>query len=127
MTLRTWISLILIVFSCFHASVSSAQQTNQNSRNFKRGVATVLFSTLGGAVLGLSTLSFYGEPQEHTENITTGALLGALAGGTYLLYSSSLPQPAPVDYSQSFDEQLKNKKALASAKAPVLISYHFEF
>lgn len=126
MTLRTWISLILIVFSCFHTSVSSAQQ-NQNSRNLKRGVATVLFSTLGGAILGLSTLSFYGEPQEHTENITTGALIGALAGGAYLLYDTSRPQPAPVDYTQSFDEQLKNKKALASAKAPVLVSYQFDF
>jgi hypothetical protein len=124
MTLRTWISLTLIVFSCFHTSVSSAQQS---SRNVKRGVATVLFSTLGGAILGLSTLSFYGEPQEHTENITTGALIGALAGGGYLLYASSQPQPAPVDYTQSFDEQLKNKKALASAKAPVLISYQFDF
>lgn len=124
MTLRTWISLILIVFSCFHASVSSAQQS---SRNVKRGVATVLFSTLGGAILGLSTLSFYGEPQEHTENITTGALLGAIAGGGYLLYSASAPTPAPVDYSQSIDEQIKNKKALASAKAPVLVSYQFDF
>ena len=124
MTLRTWISLILIVFSCFHTSVGSAQQ---NGRNFKRGVATVLFSTLGGAVLGLSTLSFYGEPQEHTDNITTGALIGALAGGAYLLYDSSLPQAAPVDYTQSFDEQMKNKKALASAKAPVLVSYQFDF
>lgn len=124
MTLRTWISLILIVFSCFHASVSSAQQ---NSRNVKRGVATVLFSTLGGAILGLSTLSFYGEPQEHTDNIMTGALVGLIAGSGYLLYSTSQPEPAPVDYTQSFDEQMKNKKALASAKAPVLFSYQFGF
>jgi hypothetical protein len=123
MTLRTWISLILIAFSCFHTSVSSAQ----NSRNIKRGVATVLFSTLGGAILGLSTLPFYGEPQEHTENIATGALIGALAGGGYLLYDSSRPEPVPVDYTQSFDDQLKNKKALASAKAPVLVSYQFDF
>ena len=124
MTLRTWISLILIVFSCFHVSVSSAQQ---NSRNVKRGVATVLFSTLGGAILGLSTLSFYGEPQEHTENIMTGALVGLIAGSGYLLYSTSQPEPAPVDYTQSFEEQMKNKKALASAKAPVLFSYQFDF
>lgn len=124
MTLRTWISLILIVLSCFHTSVSSAQQSG---RNFKRGVATVLFSTLGGAILGLSTLSFYGEPQEHTENITTGALLGALAGGGYLLYAASAPAPTPVDYSQSFDDAVKSKKALASAKAPILVSYQFDF
>ena len=124
MTLRTWISLILIVFSCFHVSVSSAQQ---NSRNVKRGVATVLFSTLGGAILGLSTLSFYGEPQEHTENIMTGALVGLIAGSGYLLYSTSQAEPAPVDYTQSFEEQMKNKKALASAKAPILVSYQFEF
>ena len=124
MTLRKWISIILLVYSCFHASVSSAQQ---GGRNFKRGVATILFSTLGGAVLGLSTLSFYGEPQEHTNNIVTGALLGAVGGSAYLLYDSATPAPTPIDYTQSFDEQIKNKKALASAKAPTLVNYQFEF
>lgn len=124
MTVRKWTTLILIALTIGHSSVSSAQQSG---KTFKRGVATILFSTLGGAILGLSTLSFYGEPQEHTENITTGALLGALAGAGYLVYDSSRVREGSYDISQSLEEQMRNKRALASAKAPVLVSYKFEF
>lgn len=35
---------------------------------------------LGGAILGLSTLSFYDEPSQHIRNIYTGAALGIVAG-----------------------------------------------
>lgn len=51
----------------------------------RRGVAVVMFAGLAGAVLGASTLSFYGEPQEHVNNIWTGLAVGALLGGGYVL------------------------------------------
>lgn len=54
-------------------------------QNWRRGTAIVLFAGVGGGILGLSTLSFYGRPQEHTGNITTGALLGVLGGLTYVM------------------------------------------
>lgn len=38
--------------------------------------------------MGLSTLSFYGKPQEHTDNITTGVLIGFLAGVSYVMYDN---------------------------------------
>lgn len=127
MTLRKWTTLILIALTIGHSSMSLAQQSQQSGKSFKRGVATILFSTLGGAVLGLSTLSFYGDPEEHTENISTGALLGLLAGSGYLVYDSSRPPQGSYDISQSFEDQMKNKRALANAKAPVVISYQFDF
>ena len=64
----------------------SAQSQSQSS--FKRTTATILFSSIGGGVLGLSTLSFYGKPQEHTDNITTGVLIGFIAGLSYVLYDN---------------------------------------
>ena len=60
----------------------------QSQSVFKRTTATILFSSIGGGVLGLSTLSFYGKPQEHTDNITTGVLIGFIAGLSYVLYDN---------------------------------------
>lgn len=48
--------------------------------SFRKNFATVMFCGLGGAVLGLSTLSFYGKPDEHIGNISTGFALGVLGG-----------------------------------------------
>lgn len=41
---------------------------------------TVGISTATGAVLGASTLPFYGQPGDHTNNIFYGAAVGAVAG-----------------------------------------------
>jgi hypothetical protein len=47
---------------------------------FRKSFATVMFCGLGGAVLGLSTLSFYGKPDEHIGNISTGFAIGIIGG-----------------------------------------------
>jgi hypothetical protein len=75
--------------------VSSAQMQAQASTNseligFRRGLATVMLAGLGGAILGLSTLSFYGDPQEHVGNIWTGLAVGALGGGLYVASQSRI-------------------------------------
>lgn len=58
---------------------------SEPGQNLKRNTAIILFSSLGGAILGLSTLSFYGQPENHLGNITTGAALGAGLGFAYVL------------------------------------------
>lgn len=87
----------LLVFSIVMFSISSFAQesggTSTTVYSFKRGTAIVFFSAVGGAILGLSTLSFYGEPREHTGNITLGAALGLAAGAGYLVWESSQPPP----------------------------------
>lgn len=55
----------------------------------RRQIATIIFAGLGGAVLGLSTLSFYGEPQEHASNIATGFGLGIIGGVAYVSYKTT--------------------------------------
>lgn len=67
-------------------TINRAQAQSQST--FKRTTATILFSSIGGGVLGLSTLSFYGKPQEHTDNITTGVLIGFIAGVSYVMYDN---------------------------------------
>ena len=76
------------LFLCM-ASVASAQQTSTTTTGVRRGVAVVMFAGLAGAVLGLSTLSFYGEPQEHINNIWTGLAVGVVVGGAYVFSQAS--------------------------------------
>lgn len=94
---------LLIIFSIFIlASINGYAQNNPwdaplggagrtedpSYREFRRGLATIIYSSLGGAVLGLSTLPFYTKPEEHTGNITSGALAGLLAGTAYLIFNN---------------------------------------
>ena len=48
---------------------------------------TVGAATLGGAILGASTLPFYEESTEHTNNILYGAAIGAVVGVLISAYS----------------------------------------
>jgi hypothetical protein len=75
-------SLALSLFAS--TAVHAQSSTTSGLTGFRRGLATVMFAGLGGAVLGLSTLSFYGEPQEHIGNIWTGLALGVLGGTAYI-------------------------------------------
>jgi len=96
--------VILFLICVLALAQNSFAQTSSTSglTGFRRGLATVMFAGLGGAVLGLSTLSFYGEPQDHIGNIWTGLAIGVIGGATYVLTqnpsSSSMaldPVPKP--------------------------------
>lgn len=76
------LSLLLALFLLGNQALAESQIT------VRRGVAFSIFSSIGGAVLGLSTLPFYDNPQDHTNNINIGALLGLLVGGGYMLRES---------------------------------------
>lgn len=65
----------------------SFAQESSGRTNF----AIAMYSAMGGAVLGLSTLSFYDKPNEHTDNVTIGAGLGLLLGLSYISYRSFAP------------------------------------
>jgi len=49
----------------------------------------VVGSGLGGALLGLSTLSFVSEPSDHLKNILVGGALGVIAGVAVVAYSTA--------------------------------------
>lgn len=127
MSIRSGLVLIL---SCvlLTSSISGAQTQTQTGRAVKRNVAAVLFASLGGAILGLSTLPFYGEPHEHTGNISTGALIGLAAGLGYVIYDSTKPSGAQYEYSEFLEmEKLQNKKMARVASTPAMVQMSFDF
>jgi hypothetical protein len=82
---------IFLTFLCvLMVSQMSIAQTSSSSHmtGVRRGLATIMLAGLGGAILGLSTLSFYGEPQEHVGNIWTGLAAGLIGGSAYVLSQS---------------------------------------
>ncbi len=112
--------ILLILICAVTFSQMSFAQTSSGFMGVRRGVATVMLAGLGGAVLGLSTLSFYGEPQEHIGNIWTGLALGAVGGAAYILtqqnqnYTSAMAlDPIP--------------KTQTAKKTPPLLSYTWDF
>lgn len=113
---------IIICLILFLSSFGWAQ-ANVSSSPFKRTTATILFASIGGGILGLSTLSFYGKPQEHTDNITTGVLLGFLMGVGYVVYeSASVPSASGKSFS-SFKEMY----AYSPKTVPTLISWNYSW
>lgn len=114
-------NLLVSIFVILFLTQAGWAQSNLNSSTFKRTTATILFASIAGGVLGLSTLSFYGKPQEHTDNITTGVLVGFLAGVGYVSYDNYQQAP-PTTFSQ-IDNSLKSSKN----KYPVLVSWQYNW
>lgn len=124
MTPRKWTSFLLVALMLISTSLAP---THANA-SAKRSLAAVLFASLGGAIVGLSTLSFYGEPQEHTNSITLGALVGFAGGVGYAVYDSSRPTPPMYEYGSVFEREQLNRKALVTnTKASPMVSVTFNF
>lgn len=70
----------------------------------RRQLATIIFAGLAGGVLGLSTLSFYGRPQDKLSNIPLGAAIGIITGVTYTTFKAAT-QPKDF-YSRSEGPEL---------------------
>lgn len=114
----------IIFFEVLTPQVTYAQTTPQSTPTaFRRNIGTVLFATLGGALLGLSTLSFYKNAQDHTNNISMGALLGFAGGVGYVAYTNTQVGSRGDLYSEM---EMEMKKVPTNA-APLLVSYQFEF
>lgn len=77
----------LPVFSAPKDSMSGGQSSV--STGPKKQIATIIFAGLAGAVLGLSTLSFYGRPQDKLPNIGVGFALGIIIGAGFTTYKAA--------------------------------------
>lgn len=55
----------------------------------RKQLATIVFAGLGGAILGLSTLSFYGRPQDNLRNIAIGFAVGIIAGTALVTFKAA--------------------------------------
>jgi hypothetical protein len=91
---------ILLVSSAF------AQDTPDFVKNTQQDILLVGAAGAGGAVLGLSTLSFYDTPSKHISNIWTGAAIGIIAGVIIVAYNSA----------QKGSEELISKKDFGTSE-----------
>ena len=99
------------------ASTAFAQDTTTVTKKSgpRRQLATILFCGLGGALLGLSTLSFYGRPQDYLGNIGLGFAVGVIGGTIYVTYKSATTK----DYSDEAALQDNSKFLWAPMVAQV--------
>ena len=99
----------------------------------RKQLATIVFAGLGGAILGLSTLSFYGRPQEKLSNIAIGFAFGIIAGTAFVTFKAATnPQEL-----YGFSEETANSMRLLAASselaprvdvdAPLSASWEFRF
>lgn len=58
-------------------------------KNTQADLMIVAGAGIGGAILGLSTLSFVDKPSKHVANIWTGAAIGVIAGVIFVAYNSA--------------------------------------
>lgn len=116
---------------------SFAQQQTQTEEEAKpksgtrRQLATIIFAGLGGAVLGLSTLSFYGRPQDKLSNIAIGFAIGVIGGTIYVTYGAATK---PREFYGSIDDhnkfQMPQRPTVLQAQsesAPPILGMNFQF
>lgn len=89
------IKLVLCFLLAFQFSLTPAMAQSPRTKGVttssgpRKQLATIIFSGLAGAILGLSTLSFYGRPQDHLSNMGVGLALGIIAGTTYTTWQAA--------------------------------------
>jgi hypothetical protein len=125
------LSTVLVV--CFMATTSFAQDTAPEATSTKSGprkqLSIIFLSGLSGAVLGLSTLSFYGRPQDHMSNIAVGFAIGVVFGTVYVTYNTA---KKPKEYlsqleTNPFRPMETARGNIPAHKAPQMVSYNFSF
>jgi hypothetical protein len=126
-----------LVFTCFlFSQVAFAQkaglpppdagQSSQKRFGPKRQAAIIIFAGLGGAVLGLSTLSFYGRPQDKLSNIAIGAAVGIIVGTIYVTYKAAT-QPNEF-YGEGYrGASLDNPNKLSIDPTDMVVGYTWNF
>jgi hypothetical protein len=119
-----FISVVLFADAVLAQGQNAARPVQSS---WRKNTAIVLFSGIGGSLLGLSTLSFYGRPQEHTNNITLGALIGVIAGIGYVAYQNS-PKKVPqktYDYYSLFPTHEPVKPATVAQVPSMQVEFSF--
>ena len=133
-SMRIWIFLLYLGISSFliicphQATADIGQGSNTYQTNgLRRQIATIAFAGLAGAALGISTLSFYDNPQGHLSNISIGLALGVILGAGYVTYqSATLSQHLPP--SEEADKLFAlNTRRSSPSRSKLLLGPTFTF
>jgi uncharacterized membrane protein len=94
--LKSIASVALSVVLIFLFTVLSPQAVAQGAKTKSnapggpsRHLSVIVFAGVAGAVLGLSTLSFYGRPQDKLTHIAIGAAIGIIGGAIYTTFKAA--------------------------------------
>ena len=85
-----FLAIIMSILLTFPAVTSA--QTGERSSLVEESIVDMYIvagAGLGGALLGLSTLSFMSEPSDHMKNILVGGALGVIGGVAVVAYSTA--------------------------------------
>lgn len=98
----------------------------------RKQLATIIFAGLGGAILGLSTLSFYGRPQEKLNNIPIGFAIGVIVGTTFVTYRAATNPSELYGRQLQLEREAEPQNAFTTAQtagplAPLGGHFAFEF
>jgi hypothetical protein len=87
--MKNFLALVLSI----HMVLTSAAFAQDDGADFvkstQQDIMLVGAAGAGGAILGLSTLSFYDTPSKHISNIWTGAAIGVIVGVIFVAYNSA--------------------------------------
>jgi hypothetical protein len=94
----------------------------------RKQLATIMFAGIAGAILGLSTLSFYGRPQDKLSNIAVGFAIGVITGTVYTTYKAAA---SPREFYRGAElwEQLdkEREQKIYAANQPIKLNWTFHF
>lgn len=111
----------------FAQAAKPANTADTGAPGPRRQLATIVFAGIAGAILGLSTLSFYGRPQEKLSNIAVGFAIGVIGGATYTTYKAA---SAPRDFyrgSLLLEEQERMQARRFAPPEPVKLTWSMSF
>ncbi len=114
------ITAVILIFTFYPASAyaqyggSGGTQGQQPSLGPRKQMATIIFAGLAGAILGLSTLSFYGRPQDKLPNIGMGLAVGIISGTIYTTY---LAATRPKTYFEGLVPSIEEERIMGSTLA----------
>jgi hypothetical protein len=88
------ISIILAMSFALVVPQTFAAARNQKENEMviagpRRHLSKIVLAGVAGAILGLSTLSFYGRPQERLSYIPVGFAVGVIAGTVFTTYKAA--------------------------------------
>ncbi len=78
-----------LIFSLLTLNMAFAQAEDDIISSTQNDIMLVGIAGASGAILGLSTLSFYDKPSTHISNVWTGAAIGVIAGVIWVAYNSA--------------------------------------
>lgn len=100
-------TLFLMISTLLVSRVSYAQDKDTDIvKSTQQDLVLVGVAGLGGAVLGLSTLSFYDKPSKHVSNIWMGGAIGVIAGVILVALNNAQKSQEVVDESAYLSPKL---------------------